>query len=57
MSAETIPLAGRRLLARLGAVSLAALVLAPAAAADLADERALAERHAPVVRLYVSRQR
>ena len=28
-----------------------ALVLAPAAAADLADEQALAERFAPVVRL------
>jgi hypothetical protein len=37
-----------------GAVVLAALatlVAAPAAAADLADERALAERHAPIVRV------
>jgi Vacuolar protein sorting-associated protein 62 len=33
------------------AVLLAALAWAPAAAADLADERALAEQHAPVVRL------
>jgi hypothetical protein len=31
--------------------TLAALVAAPAAAADLADEQALAERHAPVVRV------
>ena len=48
-----MPGGGRRLplLARLGAVSLAALVLAPAAAAAPRDERALAERHAPVVRL------
>ena len=36
--------------AALAAVA-AALVWAPPAAADLADERALAERHAPVVRL------
>jgi hypothetical protein len=33
------------------ATAAAALVLAPAAAADPADERALAERYAPVVRL------
>jgi hypothetical protein len=33
------------------AAAAAALVLAPAASADLADERALAERYAPVVRL------
>ncbi len=33
------------------AVALAALVAAPAATADLADEQALAERFAPVVRL------
>ena len=33
------------------AIVLAALVAAPTAVADLADERALAERHAPVVRL------
>jgi hypothetical protein len=32
-------------------VALVALVAAPGAAADLRDERALAERHAPVVRL------
>ena len=32
-------------------VATVALAWAPAAAADLADERALAERHAPVVRL------
>jgi hypothetical protein len=32
-------------------LALAALVAAPVAAADLADERALAERHAPVIRL------
>ena len=32
-------------------LSVAALAWAPAAAADLTDERALAERHAPVVRL------
>src|SRR4029078_3614146 len=31
-------------------VALAALVLAPAASADLADERALAEHFAPIVR-------
>jgi hypothetical protein len=35
----------------LGLALLAALAVAPAAAADLADERALAEKHAPVVRL------
>ena len=32
-------------------VALTALALAPSASADLADERALAERYAPVVRL------
>ena len=33
------------------AIALAALVAAPTAAADYADEQALAERHAPVVRV------
>jgi hypothetical protein len=33
------------------AIALAALLVVPAAAADLADEQALAERHAPIVRL------
>ena len=37
--------------ASLLAVVSAALILAPAAAADLADERALAEKYAPVVRI------
>ena len=37
--------------ALLPATLLAVLALAPAAAADLADETALAERHAPVIRL------
>ncbi len=37
--------------ASLFAVVSAALILAPAAAADLADERALAEKYAPVVRI------
>jgi hypothetical protein len=32
-------------------VALTALVVAPTAAADLADETALAEKYAPVVRL------
>jgi hypothetical protein len=41
---------GVRLIAVL-AVAVLALVTAPPAAADLADETALAERHAPVVRL------
>ena len=35
----------------LAALALAVLIAAPAAAADLADEIALAERHAPVVRI------
>jgi hypothetical protein len=42
------------LLARLsflGSLALAALVLAPVAGANLADERALAEKYAPVVRI------
>ena len=34
-----------------GLLALAALALAPTAAADLADERALAEKYAPVVRI------
>ena len=38
-------------LAVLAALALAVLVAAPAAAADLADETTLAERHAPVVRI------
>ena len=42
---------GPRRLPLLAALALSALVLAPAAAADLADETALAERFAPVVRL------
>ncbi|HEX2427276.1 MAG TPA: hypothetical protein VHI53_05075, partial [Gaiellaceae bacterium] len=37
--------------AAVAGVVLAALVTAPVAAADLGDEQALAERHAPVVRL------
>jgi hypothetical protein len=37
--------------AAVAGVALAALVAAPVAAADLGDEQALAERHAPVVRL------
>ena len=37
--------------ASLLAVVSAALILAPAAAADLADERALAEKYAPIVRV------
>jgi len=40
---------GRNLL--VAAVALAALVAAPTAAADYADEQALAERHAPIVRI------
>ena len=40
---------GRNLL--VAAVALVALVAAPTAAADYADEQALAERHAPVVRI------
>jgi hypothetical protein len=44
-----------RSVTRLGRVALlaalTALAAAPAAAADLADERALAERHAPIVRV------
>ena len=40
---------GRNLL--VAAIALAALVAAPIAAADYADEQALAERHAPVVRI------
>jgi hypothetical protein len=40
-----------RLVAWVATIAGAALVAAPAAAADLADERALAERHAPVVRI------
>ena len=40
---------GRKLL--VAAIALAALVAAPTAAADYADEQALAERHAPVVRV------
>ena len=39
---------GRDLL--VAAIALAALVAAPTAAADYADEQALAERHAPIVR-------
>jgi hypothetical protein len=42
------------LLARLsflGSLALAALVLAPVAGANLADERALAEKYAPIVRI------
>ena len=34
-----------------GLLALVVLALAPAAAADLADERALAEKYAPVVRI------
>ena len=37
-------------------VALAALVIAPAASADAADEQALAERYAPVVRLVAQEQ-
>jgi hypothetical protein len=37
------------------AVAIVALVAAPAAAADLADEQALAERHAPIVRIVAQR--
>ena len=37
--------------ARTAGVLVAALVVVPAAAADLADERALAEKHAPIVRI------
>ena len=40
---------GRNLL--IAAIAFAALVAAPTAAADYADEQALAERHAPVVRI------
>ena len=40
---------GRNLL--VAAIALAALVAAPTAAADYADEQALAERHAPIVRI------
>ena len=40
-----------KVLALLAAVAAAALVLVPVAAADLADEQALAEKHSPVVRL------
>ncbi len=39
------------LLALLALLTAGTLALAPAAAADLADERALAEKHAPVVRV------
>ncbi len=35
----------------LGSLALAALVLAPVAGANLADERALAEKYAPIVRI------
>jgi hypothetical protein len=43
--------ARRPLLAILGALAVAALAPAPGAAGDLADQTALAERYAPVVRL------
>ena len=45
----------RRLAARRSPSRLLALVRAPAALADLADEQALAEKHAPVVRLVEQR--
>jgi hypothetical protein len=44
-----MPPLGRSVL--VAAIALSAFVAAPSAAADLADERALAERHAPIVRI------
>ncbi len=44
-----MPPLGRSVL--VAAIALTAFVAAPSAAADLADERALAERHAPIVRI------
>jgi hypothetical protein len=45
------PKASPRAAALVALLAFAGLVVAPVAAADLADERALAQRHAPVIRL------